>query len=186
MSWLGYAAFMLSSWLENGMFAPETYLALSSLIHAAEETGITLPTPVTAGKIVIIGLPIVVLVHELTEWWMPKKVRIPIITWFRRRWVADSTNKGTDLMTFRNLTLFFGIAAIIHSAIPKSAPIDYLSDRLTSASARRNLDKEIFDRRTSVFAAGNEVMTAHAFDEAKASQLRDDALHRRQVQENRI
>lgn len=168
------------------MLSPETYISLSGVIHTLEETPITLPSGSTVLKCVVVGIPLAVLAHELSDWWVPKKVRVPILSFFRRRWVADVNNKAVDLMTFRNLALFIGIASVMHDVIPKVVPLDYLSDRFTSSAARRNVDKIITERRTNALAAGNQVIAAHAFDDAKTSSLRDDAIHRRAQQEKTL
>ena len=163
----------------------EFYLGLTNVLHALEEIPIKVPAPGITLKAIAIGIPVVVLIHDLSDLWMPKKFSMPILTFFRRRWVNDPNNKAVDLMTFRNLAIFFAIASIMHGGIPRNAPIDYLADRLTSTSARRSIDREIADQRTSSLEAGNRVMSAHAFDETKARLIREAALHRRHINESR-
>lgn len=163
------------------MLSSHQYISLSSVLHRLEEAAPPLPASSTVFKLVVFGVPIAVLLHDLSEYYMPKATRwYPVVTFFKRRWVADPTNKSVDLMLFRNIAIFLGIASLLHGGVPRVTPIDYLSDRLTSTTARRNLDRDITSRRSAALDAANQVMAAHAFDEAKARALRQEALDRRQ------
>jgi hypothetical protein len=161
------------------MLSDSQYVNLSIAIHTLEDATVRLPSTSTALKLVAFGLPVAVLLHDLSHWWLPKRFSLPVVSFFRRRWVSDPSNKMVDLMTFRNLALFFGIAAIMHDGVPRVAPIDYLSDRLTSTTARRQIDRDIAEKRTQALEAANRVMAAHAFDDTKATALREEAVIRR-------
>jgi hypothetical protein len=168
------------------MLPGHAYIDLSAFIHRIEEVSIPLPAPSTAVKVIALGIPVAVLIHDLSDLWFPKKRSLPMLTYFRRRWVSDPNNKQVDLMLFRNVALFVGIAAVMHGGIPKNAPVDYICDRLTSASARRAIDRDIHEKRTASLEAANKVMAAHAYDEAKAMELRQNAVERRASQGDRV
>lgn len=160
------------------------YVGLSRGLHALEEVSLPLPSSNKILAAGVIAVPIVVLLNDTADYWMPKQTDIPILSWFARRWTKSKETKALDISIARNLFLFTWIAASLHENPVFYTPLDYVSDRLTSSAARRQLTNSIVSARTDAFAAATEALGQSAFDEAKARQQRDSALRRRHVQES--
>ncbi|EAN99812.1 Present in the outer mitochondrial membrane proteome 6 [Trypanosoma cruzi] len=160
-------------------------LTVSSLVHQAE----TFTFPVVRSKslavTVAVGIPVAVLLHDTADRWLPKKWEIPIISWFRRKWRQDPETKVVHLALARNAVLFFFVAMALSESPYYQTPVDYVSDRVSSSSARRALDEEIKTSRRVAFGAANDVVGEEGLNEAGVRQQRDTALRRRFVHEIR-
>ena len=160
------------------------YVDLNSWIHRLEEWKLPLPNPKTVLITGIVGIPVLVLLHDTSDWWLQKTgTSIPILSYFQRRWKKDSGVKLADLALFRNAAILFWIACTLNDTNPKYSPLDYVADRLVNATTRKQLTTQIQQNRSRAMTAGMEALSAAAFDETKARQLRDAAIHRRAVQE---
>jgi hypothetical protein len=158
------------------------YLWLSNAIHGLEEAKLPMPSSKAVLVAGAVAVPVCVVLNELAEYWVPKKVQIPVFSYFQRRWYQSPNNKASDLVMFRSAAVFLWIACTLNEENPKFAPLDYVSDRLVNTQSRKQMDRSIHEHRSNAFVAANEALTAAAFDEAKAATLRDAAIHRRSVQ----
>ncbi|PWU83087.1 Present in the outer mitochondrial membrane proteome 6 [Trypanosoma cruzi] len=128
-------------------------LTVSSLVHQAE----TFTFPVVRSKslavTVAVGIPVAVLLHDTADRWLPKTWEIPIISWFRRKWRQDPETKVVHLALARNAVLFFFVAMALSESPYYQTPVDYVSDRVSSSSARKALDGEIrTSRRVGIWS----------------------------------
>ncbi len=160
------------------------WLSFHNVIHTIEEFKLPLPSSRTVAFAGLAAVPIAVLLHDTSDLWLPKTVNLPILSFFTRRWKKDEENKALDLALFRNGLLFLWVCAIIREGEPKHAPLDYVMDRLSNSSARKILTHDIMQSRKAAFGGATQFAMG-VTDPEKAIQLRDAALRRRQVQEDR-
>lgn len=163
------------------------WLELSNIIHNLEEAKVPLPSSKAFLTATLIGIPVSVLLHDTSKYWLPKKKlgRIPIVSWFARKWSEDPEAKYTHLRILRNCIVFGWFACVMGEKEYRELPIDYVADRVSSTSARRVVNSEIMKSRQEVFSAAGQVVGQEAFDGAKAAQQRDAALRRRHTHDSR-
>ena len=166
------------------MSASIPWLSLHNVIHSIEEFRLPIPASRSVLYAGVAAIPVAVLLHDTSDFWMPLTVNIPVVSYFTRRWKKDSDNKELDLVTFRNALIFAWVVAAVSEPEPKAAPMDYVVDRLSNSTTRRILTSDINKARTAAFSAAT-AFTMGTQDPEKAIQLRDAALRRRQVQEER-
>lgn len=161
------------------------WLEISNNLHALEEVKIPLPTSKSVLMATAIGIPIAVLLHDTSDYWLPAKFNIPILSWFQRKWTQDRQNKRSHLRILRNALMFAWMVCAIQEGEPKFLPIDYIAERLTNNTARKSITNDIMQSRRAAFGATHQVIGEAAIDEANARQQRDAALRRRHSQEIR-
>lgn len=164
------------------------WLQISSAIHNFEEMRLPVPSFSKFMMATAIGVPVAVLVHDTSSFWMPVNRNIPVVSWFLRKWRSDTSedsSKARHLRIFRNLVLFGALISLMYDSEPKDTPYRYVSDRVTSSNARRTMGQDILKGRKEAFAAANKIMNEDAYDPAKCDQQRDAALRRRHVQESK-
>lgn len=163
-----------------------SWMGISHAVHQLEEIQIPMPSSKAVLVGTAVGIPLAVLLHETADSWMPVRTNIPVLSWFMRKWRSDARAKPTHLRIFRNLAIFAWFTAVLYESDVRMAPIEYVSDRVTSSNARRTMTDEIRKSRATAFASANEVIGETAFDVAKSSQQRDAALRRRNAHESRL
>ncbi|RNF25911.1 uncharacterized protein Tco025E_01915 [Trypanosoma conorhini] len=160
-------------------------LTVSSLVHQAE----TLNLPVIRSKSLALtiaaGIPIVVLLHDTSDWWLPKNWEVPVVSWFRRRWRQDPESKVAHLTLARNAVLFFFVAMALSETPYYQTTVDYVADRVSSTTARKSFDEHIKASRRTAFGAASDVVGEEGYSDASVRQQRDTALRRRFVHDNR-
>lgn len=134
-------------------------------------------------KAVCIGIPLAVLVHDTSSYWMPTKVRVPILSWFMRKWHHDPDTKQLHLRVIRNMILFafFVVLSTDSAAKEESQPSDYVEQRLTSATAQRTLNNDIYKSRRAAFNAADAVIGEEEINIEAIQQQRDAVLRRRHL-----
>ena len=159
------------------------WLTLNNAIHAAEEFRFPFVSSKAVAYVGVVGIPIVVLLHDTSDSWLPRTRQIPILSWFLRKWREGQ--KEMHLRIFRNVLLFAWVVCAMQEENPKFSPSDYVSDRIMSTNARKQLSNSLMESRHAAFGAADEVMGAEAFDEKKSGEQKDAAIRRRHIQENR-
>ncbi|KAK7200859.1 hypothetical protein NESM_000144500 [Novymonas esmeraldas] len=156
-------------------------VSVSSLVHHVE--GLRLPVVPynTYIKAVCIGIPLAVLAHDTADYWMPTKVHVPVLSWFMRRWRQDPEQKHAHLRVVRNLVLFTFLIVLRmdNTANAEVDPSDYVSHRVTSATAQRTVNQEIYKSRRAAFNAASAVVGEEEMNMEGVQQQRDAALRRR-------
>ena len=108
---------------------------------------------------------------------IPTLVHLPIISYLNTRW-KNRSMKMLDITTARNALIFLWIVAMSHDTDCKISVIDYVSDRLTNSSTRKNINREIQNDRRTAYASTFSLLGT-ALDTQTPSQLRDATLQRR-------
>ncbi|RNF09018.1 hypothetical protein TraAM80_02415 [Trypanosoma rangeli] len=160
-------------------------LTVSSLVHRAEALNIPVIRSRSLAIAVAAGIPLVVLLHDTADWWLPKTWGMPIISWFRRRWRQDPESKAAHLALARNVLIFLFVAMALNETPYYQTTVDYVADRVSSTSARKSFDEHIKMSRRTAFGAANDVVGEEGHNEANVRQQRDTALRRRFVHDNR-
>lgn len=159
--------------------------SVSALITNVEELRLPYVRLSTYIKVVLAGIPISVLLHDTASLWMPK-ARIPILSWFQRRWRVDPNLKLGDLETMRNAILFAGIVILFMNGTTSAAdmPSDYLEQRLSNSNAVRAMTNEVYTARSNTYEVAASLMGEEEVNFTAAQQLRDAALRRRYLKES--
>ncbi|CCD19060.1 hypothetical protein ERJ75_001738200 [Trypanosoma vivax] len=160
-------------------------LSVSSIVHRLENFSVPLLRSRTCALAVALGIPVAVFLHDTANYWMPTTWQVPILSWFRRRWLRNPEEKYADAMLARNVIIFLFVAMAVAEGTHYQAPVDYVSDRVCSTPARKALTECVLEKRRNAFAAAGEVIGEEGLNEANARQQRDTALHRRFLQESR-
>jgi hypothetical protein len=153
--------------------------AVVEAVHSVEELSLPLPRSTTILYGGLLGIPVAMLLHDTSSFWLPKHIQIPLLSWFGRRWNKSGKTKMRDLFMLRDAVIFVWAAALLREEAPKSLPLDFLADRLISAGARAVLTKEIQENRVGVFESVQQVLAGSIVDDSKVSVLRDEAVRRR-------
>lgn len=127
-----------------------------------------------------VGIPLVVLLHDASHLWGSLSTKIPIISWFQRRW-KDRTLVLTDLQTARNM-LLFSLVVILFMNSDNAAPdmpADYLERRLTNTNAVQSVNNQLYSARSAAFNAAGSVLQEEEMNASGTQQQRDAALRRR-------
>lgn len=161
------------------------WLSLNNALFSVEEMSITLPSSKTVLLAGAIGIPIAVLLHDTSDYWMPSNFSIPVLSYFQRKWTQDPQQKKSHLRILRNSLIFGWIVCALQEGDPKFQPLDYVAERLQSTSARKSMTNDILTSRHAAFGATHQLIGEAALDEANARQQRDAALRRRQSSESR-
>ncbi|KPA86519.1 putative mitochondrial hypothetical protein [Leptomonas pyrrhocoris] len=163
-------------------------VAVSSAVNRIEELRLPVVPYNTYIKAVCVGIPIAVLAHDLADYWMPKKVHVPLLSWFVRRWRKDPETKSTHLRVIRNLFLFafFVVLRMDSAANEESQPSDYVSQRLTSAAGQRAMNQEIYKSRRNAFNAATMVIGEEEMNVEGVQQQRDAVLRRRHLHDPNV
>ncbi|KPI86493.1 hypothetical protein ABL78_4433 [Leptomonas seymouri] len=163
-------------------------VAVSSAVNRIEELRLPVVPYNTYIKAVCIGIPVAVLVHDTADYWMPTKVRIPILSWFLRSWRKDPDTKTAHLRVIRNLFLFafFVVLRTDNAANEESQPSDYVSQRLSSATGQRALNQEISKSRRNAFNAATMVLGEEEMNMEAVQQQRDAVLRRRHLHDPNV
>lgn len=157
-------------------------VAVSAAVNRMEELRLPVVPYGTYFKAVCIGVPIAVLAHDTAAYWLPTKVRIPIVSWFMRRWRLDPEAKHEHIRAIRNLFLFaFAVVVFMDDAGGVKLPCDYVSQRLTSQSGQRAVNQEIYKARRNAFNVASTVMGEEEMNSEGVQQQRDAALRRRHL-----
>ena len=159
------------------------WLTLNNAIHTVEEFRFPFVNSKAMFYSGLVGIPVVVLLHDTSDSWMPRTKHFPIISWFLRKWRQG--DKQAHLRIFRNVFLFALVACAMQETNPKYTPLDYVTERLTNTNARKSMTDQVLVSRRAAFAAADEVVGPDAFDEKKSTEQRDAALRRRHIQESR-
>lgn len=159
-------------------------LKVTELVHEFEEWSMPMPSASQVMWAAIIGIPVALAAHDSSHHWMPDKFQIPVLSWFQRRWKKSEKIKSRDINMMRDAVIFAYIAASLYEGNARSIPLDYVADRLINSSARTILTREMQSKRSSVFAAGQQVLMVGADDAEKVAQMKTTAMRRRMVQEN--
>lgn len=161
------------------------WVEASNVVHTVEQMNITLPSSRSVLIAGAVGIPLAVLLHDTADHWMPTSFKIPLVSFFQRKWAQDPQEKKSHLRIFRNALIFGWIVCALQEGDPKFQPLDYVIERVSSTTARKSLSKDIADSRKAAFGATHQVIGESALDEANARQQRDAALRRRHSQELR-
>lgn len=161
------------------------WVEVSNAVHTIEQMNFTLPSSKSVLIAGAVGVPIAVLLHDTAHYWLPTSFKIPIVSFFQRKWAQDPQEKKSHLRILRNALVFGWLICALQEGDPKFQPLDYVVERISSSTARKSMSKEISDARQAAFAATHQVIGESALDEANARQQRDAALRRRHSQELR-
>ncbi|AYU83234.1 conserved hypothetical protein [Leishmania infantum JPCM5] len=163
-------------------------VSVSALVHRMEELRLPVVPYSTYIKAVCIGIPLAVLVHDTAEYWLPTKVRIPVLSWFARKWRRNPEAKHVHLRVIRNLVLFafFVVLRMDGTANEEAEPSDYVSQRLTSASGQRAVNQEIYKSRRAAFNAATAVLGEEEMNMEGVQQQRDAVLRRRRLHDPNV
>jgi hypothetical protein len=161
------------------------WVEISNAVHTVEQMNITLPSSKSILIAGAVGIPLAVLLHDTSDRWLPTSFKIPILSFFQRKWAQDPQEKKTHLRIFRNALIFGWIVCALQEGDPKFQPLDYVIERVSSTTARKSLSRDISEARKAAFGATHQVVGESALDEANARQQRDAALRRRHSQELR-
>ncbi|KAG5492847.1 hypothetical protein JKF63_01427 [Porcisia hertigi] len=158
-------------------------VSVSSLVHRIEELRLPVMPYTTYIKAVCIGIPFAVLAHDTADYWLPTKIRVPVFSWFMRKWRQNPESKQTHLRVIRNLVLFafFVVLRMDSAANEEAEPCDYVSQRLTSASGQRAVNQEIYKSRRAAFNAATAVLGEEEVNMEGVQQQRDAVLRRRHL-----
>ncbi|KAH9601385.1 hypothetical protein LSM04_000997 [Trypanosoma melophagium] len=160
-------------------------LSVSSLVHRAEALNVPLFRSKTVALTVAMGIPIAVLLHDTSNYWMPTTWQIPIISWFCRKWRQNPEEKRAHLTLARNAIIFLFVAMALGEGTYYQTPVDYVADRVTSTTARKSFNDHIYKSRQAAFGAATDLVGEEGFNEANVRQQRDTALRRRYVHDSR-
>ncbi|CBZ30980.1 conserved hypothetical protein [Leishmania mexicana MHOM/GT/2001/U1103] len=163
-------------------------VSVSAVVHRMEELRLPVVPYSTYIKAVCIGIPLAVLVHDTAEYWLPTKVRIPVLSWFVRKWRQNPEAKHVHLRVIRNLVLFafFVVLRMDSAANEEAEPSDYVSQRLTSASGQRAVNQEIYKSRRAAFNAATAVLGEEEMNIEGVQQQRDAVLRRRHLHDPNV
>ncbi|KAG5492313.1 hypothetical protein GH5_01230 [Leishmania sp. Ghana 2012 LV757] len=163
-------------------------VSVSSLVNRIEELHLPVVPYSMYIKSVCIGIPLAVLAHDTAEHWLPTKFRIPVLSWFVRRWRQDPEAKRVHLRVIRNLILFafFVVLRMDGAANEEAEPSDYVSQRLTSASGQRAVNQEIYKSRRAAFNAATAVLGDEEMNMEGVQQQRDAVLRRRHLHDPNV
>ncbi|CAJ1035327.1 hypothetical protein, conserved [Leishmania lindenbergi] len=163
-------------------------VSVSSLVHCIEELRLPVVPYGTYIKAVCIGIPLAVLAHDTAEYWLPTKARIPVLSWFVRKWRQNPETKHVHLRVIRNLVLFafFVVLRMDGAANEEAEPSDYVSQRLTSASGQRAVNQEIYKSRQVAFNAATAVLGEEEMNIEGVQQQRDAVLRRRRLHDPNV
>lgn len=162
-------------------------VTVSSFVHDVEDLRLPVIPYGTYVKGLVIGIPVAVLLHDTAEHWLPTKFRIPIISYFRRRWRESAATKESDLHVIRDLIIFtfFIVLRMDSGANEEAQPSDYVEQRLTSAAGHRAMNSDIYKARRAAFNAADEVIGEEEMNMAGVQQQRDAVLRRRYLHDSR-
>lgn len=165
-------------------------VSVSSLVSALEDVRPPHIGAATYVKAALVGIPLVVLAHDLSDYWMPKKCRIPLVDWILRKWRSDPDAKFSHLRILRNL-IVFGLFVQLHNESSAeqvtymTEPHEIVGERLYSAAGTRSMTADIQKARRHAFAAADEVLGPEEMNMAAAEQQMEAALRRRHLREER-
>lgn len=127
-----------------------------------------------------IGVPLAVLAIDLSSVLAPLSVKIPILSWFQRRW-RSSELLQSDIQTARNIFIFLLVVVLsMNSEVSApDMPADYLERRLTNTNAVRAANSKLYSARSTAFEAAGSVVQEEEVNVTGAQQQRDAALRRR-------
>ncbi|ORC92032.1 uncharacterized protein TM35_000042460 [Trypanosoma theileri] len=160
-------------------------LSVSSFVHRAEALNVPLLRSKTVVLAVAMGIPVAVLLHDTSNYWMPTTWQIPIVSWFCRKWRQNPEEKRAHLTLARNAIIFIFVALALNEGTYYQTPVDYVADRVTSSTARKSLNEHIRGSRQAAFAAAGDLVGEEGLNEANVRQQRDTALRRRFVHDSR-
>ncbi|CCW68933.1 unnamed protein product [Phytomonas sp. Hart1] len=163
-------------------------ITVSSFVHNLENLRLPVIPYNTYVKTVCIGIPIAVFLHDTSKYWIPKSFNLPIITWFRRRWLQEPDVKLTHLRIIRDFLLFafFIVLRMDSIANDEVQPSDYVEQRLISSTAQHSLSEEIYKARQNAFSAADELLGEVEMNMAGVQQQREAALRRRYLHDSRL
>lgn len=163
-------------------------LSVSSLVNTLEELRLPSVSFTTCVKGLCVAIPTAVLLHDTAHLWMPQRWRVPVLTWFRRRWASDPESKEVHLATMRKVVLLLlMIGAMLDDKTDTAAtPMDYLQSRTQSATAVRSMNEDVHKARAKAFNAAVELLGEEEMNMEAVVQQRDAALHRRYLHDSRL
>jgi len=162
------------------------WVTLQHVVHFIEELTVPLPSSRTVAIVSACAVPVVVLLHETSERWVPK-AQIPILTYFRREWRKDPRTKSDHVTLLRNLVIFAWAAAMLHDNPDASrrCAFEFVADRVASETARKNVNLQIIASRRAAFEAAQEVVATAGLNDSKINQLMDAEIRRRSARESK-
>lgn len=163
-------------------------VSVSSWVNRIEEMRLPMVPYTTFIKAVCIGIPIAVLAHDTADFWLPTKVRIPVLSWFMRRWRQDGEAKTLHLRVARNLLFFafFVVMSMNNDGADEPEPSGYVWQRVASASGQRAMSQDIQKARRTAFNAASSVLGEEELNAEAVQQQRDAVLRRRHLHDPRV
>ena len=162
------------------------WVTLQHAVHVLEEFALPFPTSRTVLMVSAVAVPIVVLLHDASDKWVPK-TQLPILTWFRREWRKDPRTKTDHVVLLRNVVIFAWAAAMLHDNPDASrrCAFDFVADRIASETARKTVNTAITTSRKAAFEAAQEIVAGTGLNESKVGQQMDAEIRRRAARENK-